>query len=1661
MHHFTKYKRTKKVIALTLALSMLNAALFPTYTWALGSGAGQPEYASFEPVDATDMVNLLTGDFSYNIPVINIPGPEGGYPLSMFYHAGIGPEQEASWLGLGWNINPGSINRFAKGVPDDWNEKVTSVVSYNEPNTAYDWAASTGYSFGGIGGGISLDGASYKSTGGSVNFAAGGYHANIGTKGAAVGFGPLSIGTSGVSVGGPLGYGLSGAIRTDYSGNVSGNASVGTPGVASVGVNMSSKGSTTYASVANQTVGLGTNAVSNSDLTMKTFSAAIAVAIPTPYGVFSGSASYNHYKYWLWKMDNKYNYGSLYIANAKHEVSGSGGQQLPNFISDSYENPYNAINYKNAQHQAQSTALSFPNYDGYQVSGQGIGGSISPKIFEFGSMTREAVEFSKYMNGDTKEELMYYNKDNFSKPIYFQFDYDQGGYSKVVPGSFSFLPACGCPMWYSSYDGTGSYNYSGGSLDVSNNGLSYYNTNITKQRAGTSKYIEYFTNEQIHTDVATARANGFIETESQQGLRWNTNLYDAKGIGAFSITAEDGKTYHYSIPVYQFEEFQVFEQRTNPHGQYLENRKLNMYAYDWLLTSVTGPDFVDRGTPGVIDDQDYGYWVKFDYGKWTDGYVWRSPYNDGEWSPSSAGQPYGAYSFGRKQIYYLNNIKTKTHTAYFIKSLREDAKGKSMDYSPDNTYHITNKKNYSGGFICGQNLAGGQYIKTIQETEQIVASEKNQQLKLDKIILLNNSDIAAYTNALSGNNNGTNNFKTTIESQFLIKETTRITAMNGALAATCDRDLYDKSFSSYFQENVLDVKDVQDNISAIEQKALKVIEFNQDYSLCKNTPNSSATGGGKLTLNSVKIYGHGKADILPSYNFAYNNQSSNPILYDKNKIDYWGYYAVAKPDFYKKGNADAWSLNEITTPLGGKIKINYESDTYSREAVFRSPELNRVVGNSPIKNGSTMTLTASIYGLDDIGALVIGNYYPIRSRISTSPLIEGVISKKLLSYNISAGTLTFEENGTATHPIPLSVVFQSYFNFGGGTRVKEILLNDGVGNSYKTSYSYNNPNSNISSGVTSFAPKIEDRYIPYIYELPGPMVMYEYVTVEDKGLTNDSYLKTRYKFDVLKWAQDINSVNFSLGDHLKVQNIQPTKNIQYYTMGQFPRQTYARSGLVTDNKSAIGRILEVATLNKANLVQDKVTYQYLNPTETDIKNGITQETFNDIKRYITWDNSHYVGSSIFSFTSSSRITYPSVLKSITSESNGITNKITNTKYDFYTGIPTETQSENSSGEKYHTKTLPAYANYGSIETDMGSKVYNVNNKNMLVQGAASYLYSGEAVNNANLLSASVQTWKKDWNYREYISSEYVDDGQADVWRKYKTYVWKADVYNDGKVASFTDFNWTSTPNAGWQKTNEVTRYDHYSEAIESKDINGNYTAIKKGGLNGNFVIASSGASNYNSFVHSSFEDLLSNNYFGGEVSLGGGEYLSTPMLPAHTGKYLVKIHGTEYGPSYSVKENLQTGRTYRASVWVHQMSSSSTKLVANLDGEVGTPININEFMNITDPRAIHAGNWILLSVNISVPQGYVHAGGGLNVYVYNPGSTDDAYIDDMRLQPVNSPVTGYVYDERKGVVTAMLDNENFATYFTYDAANRLIKTEKESTLGIKKVSESWYHYGRP
>src|SRR6186713_676339 len=105
-----------RFIALFLLVNFLYEICFPTVVYALTGGPSQPEVESFEPVGTTQMVDPFTGDFNYNIPLMEVDG----YPLNISYHSGVTMDQEASWVGLGWNLNPGVISRNMRGLPDDF-----------------------------------------------------------------------------------------------------------------------------------------------------------------------------------------------------------------------------------------------------------------------------------------------------------------------------------------------------------------------------------------------------------------------------------------------------------------------------------------------------------------------------------------------------------------------------------------------------------------------------------------------------------------------------------------------------------------------------------------------------------------------------------------------------------------------------------------------------------------------------------------------------------------------------------------------------------------------------------------------------------------------------------------------------------------------------------------------------------------------------------------------------------------------------------------------------------------------------------------------------------------------------------------------------------------------------------------------------------------------------------------------------------------------------------------------------------------------------------------------------------------------------------------------------------------------------------------------------
>ncbi len=79
-----------------------------------------PEVASFMKFEDIN-VNKYTGVPDISIPVFTLQDGEVNIPITLRYHAsGIKVEEEASWVGLGWNLNVGGhVTRRANGAIDE------------------------------------------------------------------------------------------------------------------------------------------------------------------------------------------------------------------------------------------------------------------------------------------------------------------------------------------------------------------------------------------------------------------------------------------------------------------------------------------------------------------------------------------------------------------------------------------------------------------------------------------------------------------------------------------------------------------------------------------------------------------------------------------------------------------------------------------------------------------------------------------------------------------------------------------------------------------------------------------------------------------------------------------------------------------------------------------------------------------------------------------------------------------------------------------------------------------------------------------------------------------------------------------------------------------------------------------------------------------------------------------------------------------------------------------------------------------------------------------------------------------------------------------------------------------------------------------------------
>ena len=1531
----------------------------------------QPEFTSFESISTTDMVNLNTGDFTYSIPLVNVPGPEGGFSMPLSYHAGIKLNQEASWVGLGWNINPGVITRNVSQYPDDYNGgQVISVTHDNGgeshqvfipleliglPSLSLSWDSERGY-----GGSVG-----YRSVSVGFGTQAGFSAMGISANSNGVSFNPLGVATKGLSMAGAqdLANGLS-AI-----------------------------------SLGQVIAGVGSEISNVNDWTIKSKNYIV----------------YQSMKYYLHKAFNDSVLGSLYFQNY-------------NRISNQVSDFHSYIDEKDKENHLTSISC-----DNYNVSSSGVSGLISPYRTDVGTFGKPFVSF-----GDKDRSVK--TNFRFSDELANYYDYHTRIHEDELFDLNHFHPSIDA--------GRIDVEFTRHNRDDTRNLQEF---NFSKNHLASGKHIRWYTNDEILS--GKAQDEGFIDFLSTSDRKAFRKDLPKDGVGGFSVTNIDGVTHHFALPVHESDYKTYFS--TDIDKKFVTKFFNEFYATSWLLTAITGPDYVSRGEKGTLGEKDWGHWVKLAYGKFSSENRWRYPYAGLAYGTKSNYK--GQYSSGVTEKYYLNTIQTRTHTALFLKALREDNRA---------AYVVD-------GFLKGGKFSSTHHGIYKYDGNLKYASENTKpssSLALREIVLLKNEDYQAI--------------------QFLKSR------------APSNADVIDTdSFASVWDVGDLDTS----TRSKIRSKQLKRIEFKTDYSLCRGAQSSFSSAkkppapgegnGGKLTLNEVVTYERGDVQLIPSYQFDYGEAQNNPN-YHKDKWDGWGMYK-SNGEGNRFGHqatkgGSQWSLKKITTPVGGQIEIDYERDVYTSVSGmdnFIEVPVKSVIDQSTIELYSSYSDISELLSPGDLVELNLhygcredksrdyDSKFTIKSIAPTRIEFEDQLSNQLIADIRNNKFCKSGRGGINSYPLIFkSGKISKYVGdkYGGDIRVSKIDMEDESSNKYATKYIYTKDGTEQgrSSGVVSVEPSFinqKERDFEKYYDYPVTPVMYGKVTVLN-GMDEAGDYTKKEVYNFTTPHSNMMRCEKTLGKYHGL-SVPIWRRVTKIDNSQSPPR---RVSVLEKSSSDIGNFLHTLDVSTSKLGQ-------LNSRKIYSKTGFLQSS----KDFIYTDEKHYdnlglftEGSMYYSSVEATRADlsqtlkkyHPSILKSVRINEGGIVKEIENTKYDLVTGNVLETRYRNSLGKKFRSQAIPAYHKY----PEMGSKAINPNNKNMMSQQTADYLYSEDAQGNEQLVSASVQTWSKDWKYRDFKSDAagFEDKSYSgqNIWRKHQSYAWKSLLNDDGTYKTFTDFDWNkNTQHTNWQKAGENRLFDHYSKPLETKDIKGRH-AMTKMGYDQSYSTLSASNSRYTESYYSGAEDPLEGSrvYFEGEVKGAYKQYLSEKY--AHTGRASVAaalgqeafvVEG-EIGPQkdFSVQD-------YKASVWVHMSNVSQARLKYEV-------LNTRHSKEVTyrDPATVRAGFWYLLQIDI--PAEKLTVGAKLRVSTFSNNLNLDShrvldikkcYFDDFRMQPLKASVNSYVYDDR-GNLTAVLDANNFATRYTYDQAGRLLTVSREVADqpyrkgGFKTLQEHQYNYGR-
>jgi hypothetical protein len=928
-----------RLIARVVLLCMLLQLGLPTFSWALTSGPSQPEVQSFTPIGTSDMVDPFSGDFNYNIPLIDVDG----YPVNIAYHAGITPDQEASWVGLGWNINVGATTRALQGLPDDFNGDEVEHKLSMLPNETWGLGISASYEFELFGNSNFLDTALafkpsinlYRNnyTGWGFSFSAG-----LGVSASKYGF-TAKLGVSGsntdrasIQPSLALGRSRNGKDNSKNTTSISFGGAFNTrAGLKSLGITTSTvsefkkknaKGKeykSTYSAdhaAYTWTFGMPTyTPVRKQDIQSYSFHFSIAGGSEATgffqnYGL-NGSYSRGTIKQ---KTLNTPSYGYFYSENA-----GKADQRDFNVNDGGSFNP-------------ASDVLPMTNYtyDVFSISGQGASGNFRPMRNQLEMLSEPETFITSSVSGDVAVEVgggfafhggldvsvssdegysgrwsssNGLTRSNFSNSgqapdkKFESFNFREASELAVLEDDQRFNELGGFRNAAFGLDHNGRFSTSGNDRivsDLSSNSLTNSRRTSRMKRASQFTFLTMGESKDfaVQTDVF-----------NDAGLNDKPNHH----MGEVTYTSADGARYVYGLPAYVHNQLDVtFSVGSDMQGNggltgnestgivtyddnddtdlngkgydhYMSSTKMPAYAHSHMLTSILSSDYVDSDNIAGPSDNDLGAYTTFGYTRVAD-FKFRHPY----------GEKSANYNSGLKSISYDDKA--------------------SYQYGEKDLYFLNKieTKNYIALFVLEDRLDG---LGVLNKDGAKNTGVKQKCLK--EIRLYAKSQFDGAGNLLSG------------------------------------------------------------------ESPIKTVHFEYDYSLCQNSPNSDATTHGKLTLRKIYFtYSNSNKAKFSSYNFYYAGETTsggamnselnpdyNAMAYDRwgtykpnNGASTWSYNSTSLSNSENpytpqdKNLADkyaaVWALSAIRLPSGGFIQIEYEADDYAYVQDKDAMRMMEIVGTS-------------------------------------------------------------------------------------------------------------------------------------------------------------------------------------------------------------------------------------------------------------------------------------------------------------------------------------------------------------------------------------------------------------------------------------------------------------------------------------------------------------------------------------------------------------------------------------------------------------------------------------------------------------------------------------------------------------------------------------------